>query len=180
VVIVALLLIAAGIIAVRVGWSGPNRLAWAGWAAAVAGLVALTLRDGAWGLAIGTVAGSAIALVLVLYAGWVSPARPRRPAREAPAAVLPRRWPDVARRVAVFVLVVPVAFVAAQWLTFGAQAIARRGGMGEADATALALFLQPTLWGVLMTVQMTRANLARMIAPPAVAAVLGTMLWSAS
>lgn len=178
--IVGLLLVVSGIALVRVGWSGPRRLAWAGWAAAIIGLALLTHRDGAWGLATGTVAGSAAALLLVLYAGWTSPARPRRAARAPLVATLPRRGADVARRIAVFALVVPIAFVAAQWLTFGAQAIARRAGMGDADATALTLFLQPILWGAIMTVQMTRANAARMIAPPAVAAALGTVLWAAA
>lgn len=177
---VALLIVVAGMLLVRAGWSRGRALAWTGWAVILVGLTMLTLRDGAWGLAIGTVAATAVALALVAYAGWTSPARPRRAPREAPAVTLPHRWPDVARRLLVFVLVVPVAFVAAQWLTFGTQAIARDGGMGTSDATALALFLQPIVWGVIMTAQMIRPHPAQMVAAPVVATVLGTVLWGVS
>jgi hypothetical protein len=119
-------------------------------------------------------------LILVGYAGWMSAARPHRPARQATAVSLPFRWPDLGHRFAVFVLVVPCAFMSAQWLALGIQALARRGGMGDADAIALALFLQPGLWGVVMAMQMTRATAARMVAPLVVVAMLGTLLWGAS
>lgn len=176
----ALILIAAGMLLVRFGWDGGRPAAAAGWAAAMLGLALLVARDGAWGLAIGTVVGMACALAIVLHAGWSSPAKITRPPREAPAILLPRRWSDLARRVAVFVLAVPVAFAAAQWLAFGAQALARSGGADAADATALTLLLQPVAWGLLMTWQMTRSGPARMIAAPLAAALLGTALWGAA
>ncbi len=179
----ALGIVVAGMLLVRFGWAGRREMAWAGWIAAAAALVWLMLEDGAWGMAIGTVVGMTAALAMVLHAGWTSPAkvqRAARAAREAPTVTLPRRWGDLGRRVGVFVLVVPVGFVAAQWFAFGAQALARRGGAADADAIALTLLLQPLLWGVIMTVQMTRASAARMFAAPAAAAALGTLLWSAS
>lgn len=176
----ALAIIAAAMILVRIGWDGRRGIAAAGWVLAAIGLCILTARDGAWGFAIGTVAGIAVALIMVLYAGWRSPAKARRAPREAPSIVIPQRWPDIARRLAVFALVVPVAFAAAQWLAFGVQALARRGGMGDADTIVLTLFLQPILWTIVMAIQMTRADAARMIAPPIVTALLGTILWSAS
>lgn len=176
----ALAIVAAGMLLVRIGWNGRRRIAAAGWMLAAAGLASLTAHDGAWGFAIGTVAGIAMALILVLHAGWRSPAKAHRAPREAPSIAIPRHWPDIARRLAVFALVVPVGFAAAQWLAFGAQALARRVGMGDADAIALTLFLQPILWAIVMAIQMTRANAARMIAPPIAAALIGTLLWSAS
>ncbi len=176
----ALVLVALGMALVRRGWEGRARAAGAGWAITAAGLLWLAARDGAWGLAIGTVAAMACALAMVLYAGLTSPAKASRPPRESPAVLLPHHRRDVARRFAVFVLTVPVAFAAAQWLAFGAQALARRGGAGAADATALTLLLQPVAWGLLMTWQMTRSGPARMIAPPLGAALLGTLLWSAA
>ncbi len=176
----ALILIVAALLLVRLGWEGRRTHAALGWAGAAIGLLILTLGNGAWGLAVGIVVGIATALAMVLHAGWTSPARVRRPAREAPAVLLPRRWPDVGRRVLVFVLVVPVAFAAAQWLAFGTQAFARRAGWGEADATVLALLLQPTLWGAMMSWQMTRDRPAAMIALPAAAAAIGTILWGAA
>lgn len=173
----ALLVIAAAMLLVRLGWAGRRGAAAVGWAVIVAALLVLTVREGAWGLAMGTVVGLVAALVIVLQAGWVAPSKVRKPTREAASITLPRGRGAFIRRLSVFVLVVPVGFVAAQWLAFGVQALARRAGAVEADAVALTLFLQPLLWACLMAWQMTRANAARMIAPPASAAVLGTLLW---
>ncbi|KQS03005.1 hypothetical protein ASG11_00935 [Sphingomonas sp. Leaf357] len=175
-----LAIVAAAMMLIRIGWAGRRAIAATGWGLAAIGLALLTARDGAWGLAVGMVAGIAVALTMVLYAGWRSPAKARRAPREAPSIAIPRRWSDIARRMAVFALVVPVGFVAAQWLAFGAQALARRGGMGDADATVLTVFLQPILWTIVMAIQMTRANAARMAVPPIAAALLGTILWSVS
>lgn len=172
--------IAVGMLLVRLGWGGRRGVAVAGWVLAGAMALVLTRENGAWGLAIAAVAGVAAAIAIVLHAGWTAPAKALRPPREAPSITLPRRPRDLARRLAVFVLVVPVAFAAAQWLAFGIQAMARRGGAGEADAIVTMLFLQPLLWSILMAWQMTRAGAVRMIAPPAGAAALGTILWSLS
>ena len=179
-IVVALIAILAGIALIRLGWGGRRGAAGIGWGLAAAGLVALAARDGAWGVAVGTVTGMAAALAIVLHAGWNSPAKVQRAPREAPSILLPRRWHDLARRVLVFVLVVPIAFCAAQWLAFAVQAVARRAGARDADTMVLTLLLQPILWTVLMAWQMTRAGPARMVAPPAAAAVLGTALWCAA
>lgn len=180
VIAAALIVILVAVALVRLGWGGRRGAAGLGWALGLAALVALTTRDGAWGLAIGTVTGIAAALAFVLHAGWTSPAKVRRAPREAPAILLPRRWHDLGRRVLVFVLVVPIAFSAAQWLAFAVQAVARRAGAGDADTMVMTLLLQPILWAVLMAWQMTRAGPARMVAPPAAAALLGTALWCAA
>lgn len=174
----ALILIALAVGLIRLGWNGPRGAAAIGWALAVAGLAMLAARDGAWGLAIGSVTGMAAALALVLRAGWTSPVKMRRAAREPISVSLPRRPADLGRRLLVFVLVVPVAFAAAQWLAYGAQSLARRQGAGETDAIVLTLFLQPLLWAGLMAWQMTRAGPLRMIVAPAGAAILGTLFWS--
>lgn len=173
----ATLVIAAAMLLVRLGWAGRRGAAAVGWLVIGTALLALTARDGAWGLAIGMLAGLLAAVAIVLHAGWVAPAKPRKPQREAASITLSRDRGDIPRRLAVFVLVVPVGFAAAECLTFGVQALARRAGAVEADTVALTLFLQPLLWGCLMAWQMTRANAARMIAPAASAAVLGTLLW---
>lgn len=175
-----LVAIALGMLLVRVGWGGQRHAAPAGWAITIAASAVLVARDGAWGLAMGGVVAMTVAVTIVLHAGWAAPARARRAPREAPSITLPRRPGDLARRIAVFVLVVPAAFAAAQWLAYGAQALARRAGAGEADAIVLTMFLQPTLWGVLMVWQMTRPGPMRMIAPPLAATALGTALWAGS
>ncbi|KQT35169.1 hypothetical protein ASG29_03390 [Sphingomonas sp. Leaf412] len=173
----ALLAVAGAMGLIRIGWGGRRGLAGAGWALALAAAAVLTWRDGAWGLALATVAAMGAALALVLYAAWTSPARAYRAARAAPSIALPHRASGVARRLAVFVLAVPVAFAAAQWLAYGLQAAARAAGMGASDATAAILFLQPVLWLAIMTVQMTRAGPVQMLAAPALAALAGTALW---
>lgn len=104
---------------VRLGWGGRRALALAGWAIAGVVLTALTWRDGAWGLAVGTVAGTVAIAPILLHAALTSPARRQRPEREPPTVALPRRWRDFGRRLAVFVLAVPVGFAAAQWFAFG-------------------------------------------------------------
>lgn len=170
--------IAIAMLLVRLGWTGRRDVALAGWALAMATLGLLAWQDGAWGLATGTVVGMAAAMALVLHAGSTSPAKAGRAPRQAPAVAIPRLPGDVARRLAVFALTVPLAFAAAQWLAFAAQTMARARGVDAADALALMLFLQPLLWGVIVTVQMTRAGPMRMIAAPVVAAVMGGVLWS--
>jgi len=176
--VAALATIAAAMLLVRLGWAGRRRVASLGWTLALATLVALAVRDGAWGLAIGVTTGIVVALALVLHAGATSPRRTMRVPRAPPSVMIPRRPGDIARRVAVFVLVVPIAFAGAQGLAFGAQAMARAGGWQDADTTVLALFLQPMVWATIMAVQMTRATAARMVAPPVTAAAAGLLLWS--
>lgn len=177
---VALALMGAAMVLVRLGWSSSRQAAYLGWMLAAGALVMLTASAGAWGLAIATVVAMILALTMVLYAGWTAPIRMRRAGIEAASVTLPRLSGDLARRVIVFVLVVPVAFVAAQLLAFGIQAVARRAGIGDADATASTLFLQPLIWTALITWQMSRTGPLRMIAAPVAAALLGSLLWGIS
>ena len=176
----ALLIVAVGIALVRLGWGGTRALAIIGWLAAATALVVLTGMNGAWGLSLGVVVGMAVALGFVLQAGWTSPPRDRRAPREAPAISIPHHRRDLLRRIAVFVLAVPVAFAAAQWLAFGVQAAIRGNAPIDGDAVVLTLFLQPVIWTALLTVQLTRARPAQMIAAPLVAGIAGTILWGAA
>jgi hypothetical protein len=176
----ALVLIVAAVALVRFGWEGRRAVAWAGWGALAVALVLLATADGAWGVAVGTTLGMSVALAVVLYAGWREPARARRAPREAPSITLPHGGSELGRRFAVFVLVVPVAFAATQWLAYGSQALARAAGWNGTDATVLMLFAQPVLWGVLMTWQMTRSGPGAMVVPPLLTAGAGTILWSLS
>lgn len=175
---VTLAAIAAAMLLVRRGWGEDRRLAVAGWSLGLAALALLGWAHGAWGLAVGTVAGTAVVAAILLHAAWTSPAKSRRPERVPPTLVLPRRWDDLGRRVAVFLLVVPLAFAAAQWFAYGLQALVRGAGAGASDTIVLTLFTQPLVWTILMAVQMTRSGPARMIAAPAVVALAGTLLWS--
>jgi len=174
---ITLLAIAGAIALVRFGWGGRRGAALLGWAVGTLALAVLTMRDGAWGLSVGMVAAMAVAFGFVLHAGWTSPVRTRRALREAPAISIPHHRRDIVRRFAVFVLAVPIAFAAAQWLAFGIQAAVRGGAALDADAVTLTLFLQPVIWTAILTVQLTRARAAQMVAAPLAAAVAGTMLW---
>ena len=129
----ALLAVATAMVLVRVGWQGPRGVAALGWALGATALIALLVQDGAWGLSVGMVVGMAVALAFVLYAGWTSPMRNVRAPREKPAISIPHHRRDLARRLAVFALAVPVAFAAAQWLAFGIQAAFRGGAALDHD-----------------------------------------------
>jgi len=159
------------------GWRMGRPLSLAGWALAIGALADLAGKAGAWGLAVGVVTGIAAALALVLLAGARTPPGPMRSERN-PRHVQPapeRR--NLSKRLVVFVLVVPVSFAAAQLCAFGIEALARAGGASPADRLVLLLALQPILWSVLMTWQMTRSDPAKMWSGPALLAALGTAAW---
>lgn len=177
---IALIALVAALVLVRIGWNGARGLALLGWALALGALTALAWRDGAWGLSVGVVAGMGTALACVLHAGWTAPAKSLRARREPPAISIPHHRRDLVRRLAVFALVVPVAFAAAEWFAFGVQAAIRGGAALDSDAVVLTLYLQPVIWTALLTVQLTRARPAQMIAAPLVTAIAGTMLWGAA
>lgn len=165
------------LVLVRLGWGGRRGVAAAGWALAAVSLLALTLAHGAWGLAMGAVAGMTAALALVLHAGWASPAGRARKAANGPAAALPQSWSGTGRRLAVFGLTVPVSLAASVWLAYGLNAAMRQGSELNADSVAAVLFVQPIAWAVLMSWQMTRPGPRQMVPPPLFAALLGTLLW---
>lgn len=163
---------------VRTGWDGRRVLAWSGWGVMLIALAGLALLTGAWGIAVGTTGAMAVALLLLARAAWTAPTGRSRPARTPPSVTLPRlRIGGIARRVAVFLMVVPVGLAASALLAFGVQAQARRSGWAEADSIVLLLFLQPTLWAVLASVQMLRTGPVAMIAPTVLCAVAGLLLW---
>ncbi|MBC2665441.1 hypothetical protein H7F51_07900 [Novosphingobium flavum] len=165
---------------IRAGWGGRRSVALAGWALGAVALVVLARGGGAWGMATGLTIGMIAALGFVLHAAWRSPASAPNAVRQAAALATPLDWGDVARRLAVFVLVVPVAFCSAQWLAFAVQALVRGGSDLDADSLALALFLQPVIWTALMCWQMTLPGPVRMVLPPLSAALLGAFLWGIS
>ncbi len=166
------------LVLVRLGWGGRRGLAAAGWGLAALSLLALTLAEGAWGLAMGMTAGAVVALLLVLQAGWVSPAGRARKHRDTPSTDVPHTWRGIGRRLAVFALVVPVSFAASLWLAYGLNALMKGGGELEANSVSTMLFVQPVTWTVLMSWQMTRPGPHQMIAQPVVAAIAGTLLWA--
>ncbi|MBO9624363.1 MAG: hypothetical protein J7500_16770 [Sphingomonas sp.] len=169
----------AGVGVLRLAWG--SRRPWltaAGWTLLGGATVLLGASGGAWGMAIATVVAMLAAGVPLAHNALVLPGgRARTVAEAANAPGWRFRASDLGRRLAVFALVVPLGFAAAQLLAFGAQAAARRAGWGDADTLTLALLLQPIAWTVLAAVQITRAGPLRMILPALVVALAGLLLW---
>jgi hypothetical protein len=177
--ILAVGLSAAGVALLRASW-GRRRpaLTAAAWGALVLGTVLATAMEGAWGITIAWLVATVLAGALLAHAAATAPAGRAAGGRD-PLTTETWRFQasDVGRRLAVFALVVPLGFAAAQLLAFGAQAAARRAGWAEADSMVLALIGQPIVWTLLASIQITRRGPLRMIAPALICAILGTILW---
>lgn len=163
---------------VRLGWSRRSWIAPAGWILALGSVLELGRANGAWGIATGTTAAMTVAVVMVLAAAWRSPVRAQRGIRATGSATMPADPLAIGRRLSVFALVVPGAFLAAQWLAFAIQALLRHGGRLDANSLALMLCLQPVIWAVLITWQMTMTGPARMAIPPLAVTALGLATWA--
>ncbi|WP_325283807.1 hypothetical protein [Sphingomonas sp.] len=181
-----MLVAAIGALLLRFGWDArepaQTRLTLAGWAAIAAALLALTLRDGAWGLAIGTLPVMLVAGCVLMREAWASaaPARPARAADSDPTVRLHAAdWRDVGRRLAIFLLVVPVSGLASLVVGLAAAAMVRAAGGLEGDATVLTLFVTPLVWSVLGVALMLGMRARDMLRPlGAVALVSGAVFWS--
>lgn len=173
---IALVAMAAAAALIRLGWGGTRRAAAAGWAIGGVALACLTWRDGVWGLSVGLVAGSLAALTMVFQAGAVSPRRPGR-GRSPRAVAVAATDHALGRRIAVFLAVVPLSFAAAQLLALAVTGAMTGTAPLAANSVATALFVQPTVWTALMAWQMMLSSPARMLAPPALVAGLGALIW---
>lgn len=176
------ILVAAGILSVRIGWGRRQggRFVALGWAAVIAGLALLAARDGAWGLAVGAVVATLAASLLLGQAALSSAPAPARNARTAAPSVLLRSGGGVGvlRRLAVFILVIPVGAIASALAALAAQAAARQAGWPESDSTAFGLFAFPVVWAILVTLLMLRPGPKSMLAPLAVTlAASGGLFW---
>jgi len=180
---VAIALIVIALVLVRTGWGRARRVAVAGWALAVVSLSGLGWLDGAWGIAVGVIAACFVALLMIAYAALTSPSRPVRRSAETTAALFENvALPEnnglaIGRRLLVFLMVVPLSFLAAQWFAFALNA-AMKGDMAlDANSVALMMFVQPVIWTILMAWQMTLSGTRAMLLPPALAAVPGILIW---
>ncbi|MEZ5679818.1 MAG: hypothetical protein R3E14_00805 [Erythrobacter sp.] len=179
-VMMAITALALAVVLIRLGWGGREGLSGVGWAVATLSLTWLTWSDGAWGLATGLTAGAIFALVLVLYAGAISP---RSGARRAAANVpvrLSNRAEGFGRRTLVFLLVVPLSFAAAQWLAFAIAIAMKANAPLDANSVSTMMFVQPSVWAILMVWQMVLAGPREMLAPPVIVAGIATLIWVAA
>lgn len=173
------LLCAAGVAMLRASWGRRKpALTGLGWGALVLGTIAAAVAGGAWGIATAWLAATLVAALLLAHAVATTPAGRVAGTRDT---LTTDSWrfdaSDFGRRMAVFLLVVPVGFAAAQLLAFGAQAAARRAGWAEADTMVLMLLGQPIAWTILASIQITRSGPIAMIAPAALFALAGAILW---
>ena len=143
----------AAVLQLRRAWGLPRRSAAAngvGWALLLVGVAFALAGDGAWGLAVASLAGMTTAALLLTHAGWTAPASKAR-ASDRKAHMLPEQGEPRAlgRRLLTFLLTVPLAFAASLLAALGARALAGIAGWSDADGNAMTLLLVPLLWGIL-------------------------------
>lgn len=182
---ILLLLAASGTIALRFAWDALEparvRLTLAGWAAIGAALSVLAARDGAWGLAIGALPVMLVAFGFLLREAIASTA-PNRAARitesEPTVRLHAADWRDVGRRVAIFVITVPIAGAVSLLVGLALAAAARASGAVEADTITTALLVTPLVWSVFGVVLLLQSRAASMLRPlAAIGAVSGATFW---
>ncbi len=152
-VLIGAVVIVAAVLQLRRAWGLPRRSAAAngiGWSLLLAGVALALAGDGAWGLAVASIAGMATAALLLAHAGWTAPKGKGR-ASDRKAHMLPERGEPRAlgRRLLTFLLTVPLAFAASLLAALGARALAGVAGWNDADGNAMTLLLLPLLWGIL-------------------------------
>lgn len=143
----------AAVLQLRRAWSLPRRSAAAngiGWALMLAGAALALAGDGAWGLAVASLAGMTSAALLLAHAGWSAPKGKGR-ASDRKAHMLPEAGEPrhIGRRLLTFLLTVPLAFAASLLAALGARSLAGIAGWSDADGNAMTLLLVPLLWGIL-------------------------------
>lgn len=174
---------AAGVLSLRAGWgrSRGRLFVAAGWALILTGLGALAAADGAWGLSIAAIVATLTACVVLAQAALAStpPATERAVRTAAPTVLLrPGGAEGVLRRLAVFILVVPVACGASVLVALTFQAATRGAGWLESDSTALGLLLFPIVWAILVTLLMLKPGPKAMLTPLAgTLAAAGALFW---
>lgn len=158
---------AGGVALLRRGWGAPGGGRWtaAGWALIVAGLVALGVYGGAWGVSVGAIAAMLAAHLLLTRPALAPIARrPERAPRDASVTLRPTDARDLLRRLSVFVLVVPGGMAASALAALALQGLARVGGWHEANSVTLGLLMFPVVWSILASIQMTQSGPLRMLA----------------
>lgn len=147
---------AAAVAVLRWAWAQRERsvaLNTAGW-----GLMAIAAAlgwagAGAWGVSVVALVGMGAAFAALTLAAASAPAgkvsASNRRVNMLPEAGEPRR---IGRRVATFLIAVPLALLVSIGLAVVVRALADLAGASEADSMALAFFSAPLIWAILMHV----------------------------
>lgn len=175
-----------GVTLLRWAWDAREparvRLTLFGWALILMVVVALGWRYGAWGLAVASMPVMLGAFLFLTRAAIES----RPPARAARATVPDptvrlhvANWSDVARRVGVFVLSVPVAGIVSVLVGLAVATVARAAGAVESNMLVTMLVVTPVVWSVLGVVLLLSTRLLVMARPlAALGIVSGAVVWA--
>lgn len=137
----------------RVSWERTERsfpLNSLGWGLIALASVLAWQAAGAWGVSIAALAGMASATVVLAVAAVTAPAGKAK-ASNRRVRMLPENGEpkEIGRRIATFLIVVPVALLVSIGLAVVVRAIADLAGASEANSTALAFFATPLVWAIL-------------------------------
>ncbi len=147
---------AAAVAVLRWAWAQRERsiaLNTAGW-----GLIAIAAAlgwagAGAWGVSVVALVGMGAACIALALAAASAPvgrvAASNRRVNMLPEAGEPRR---IGRRLATFLISVPLALLVSIGLAVVVRALADLAGASEADSMALAFFSAPLIWAILVHV----------------------------
>lgn len=160
--VLALALGAGGVAVLRHAWSLPKRSAgWnaGGWSLLAAAVAAGWASDGAWGVAMASIAAMAAACAALAVAGLRSPPGKARSSNRRvgmlPEAGKPRR---VGRRFGTFAIVILGGLVVSIGLAVAIRGLGGALGWNEANTLVLALYAVPLVWAVLATVLLMQAR----------------------
>ena len=144
----------AAVLMLRLGWARKHRslpINAAGWGLFVLAAVFGWAAAGAWGASVAALVGMAAACVLLAIAAARAPkgkaVASNRRVKMLPEAGEPRQ---IGRRVATFLITVPLALLVSIGLSLVVRALADLAGASEADSIVLAFFATPLLWAIIL------------------------------
>jgi hypothetical protein len=145
--------IAAAIVVLRISWARKARsitLNTLGWGLLAAALVLGWHGAGAWGAAVVSLVGMVAAAIALGIAALTAPPGKQK-ASNRRVKMLPEKGEpkQIGRRVATFLIVVPLSLLVSLGLAVVVRAIADLAGASEADSMTLAFFATPFLWAIL-------------------------------
>ena len=164
---------AAGVAVLRLTWARPRRsmaLNTAGWALLLGSAAFGWQAAGAWGSSIAALAGMTAACIALGFAALHAPPAKPQKASSRRAGMLPEGTEPLclARRLATFVLTVPVAAAVSIALAVALSGAARLAGWSEADSNVSALLVMPLAWTllsfILLMQRRRRAQIATLLA----------------
>lgn len=145
--------ISAALAVLRVSWALQQRsvaLNTLGWGLTALALVLGWQGAGAWGASVVSLVGMGAATIALGMAAATAPAGKAK-ASNRRVKMLPEKGEpkQIGRRVATFLIVVPLALVISLGLAVVVRTIADQLGASEADSMVLAFFSTPFLWAIL-------------------------------